>query len=46
MANRIEEVLELYQQAVLDKDVDLMLSLYCEDVVINDVAGQWSLSGK
>ncbi|HEM3577730.1 TPA: nuclear transport factor 2 family protein [Streptococcus suis] len=46
MANRIEEVLALYQQAVLDKDVDLMLSLYCEDVVIYDVAGQWSLSGK
>ncbi|HFI0578928.1 TPA: nuclear transport factor 2 family protein [Streptococcus suis] len=46
MANRIEEVLELYQQAVLEKDVDLMLSLYCEDVVIYDVAGQWSLSGK
>ncbi|HFI0632634.1 TPA: nuclear transport factor 2 family protein [Streptococcus suis] len=46
MANRIEEVLELYQQAVLEKDVDLMLSLYCDDVFIYDVAGQWSLSGK
>lgn len=39
MANRIEEVLELYQQVVLEKDVDLMLSLYCDDVVIYDVAG-------
>ncbi|HEL1592254.1 TPA: nuclear transport factor 2 family protein [Streptococcus suis] len=46
MADRIEEVLELYQQAVLEKDVDLMLSLYCDDVLMYDVAGQWSLSGK
>ncbi|HFU4463758.1 TPA: nuclear transport factor 2 family protein [Streptococcus suis] len=46
MANRIEEVLELYKQAVLEKNVDLMLSLYCDDVWIYDVAGQWSFSGK
>ncbi|HEL9635025.1 TPA: SgcJ/EcaC family oxidoreductase [Streptococcus suis] len=46
MANRIEKVLELYKQAVLEKDLDLMLSLYCDDVLIYDVAGQWSLSGK
>ncbi|HEM2815523.1 TPA: nuclear transport factor 2 family protein [Streptococcus suis] len=46
MANRIEKVLELYKPAVLEKDLDLMLSLYCDDVLIYDVAGQWSLSGK
>lgn len=46
MVNRIEKVLELYKQAVLEKDLDLMLSLYCDDVLIYDVAGQWSLSGK
>ncbi|HEL2057265.1 TPA: nuclear transport factor 2 family protein [Streptococcus suis] len=42
----IEEVLALYRRAVWEKDMDLMLSLYCDDVLMYDVAGQWSLSGK
>ena len=46
MAETIQEVLDLYRKAVWDKDQDLMLSLYCDDVLIYDVAGQWSLSGK
>lgn len=46
MIETIGEVLDLYKKAVWDKDQDLMLSLYCDDVVIYDVAGQWFLSGK
>ncbi|MFH0384449.1 YybH family protein [Streptococcus sp. A11] len=46
MVNSIEEVLDLYKKAVLEKNPNLMLSLYCDDVVIYDVAGQWSMSGK
>lgn len=46
MAETIQEVLDLYAQAVLDKDKQLLLSLYCDDVLIYDVAGQWALRGK
>ncbi len=46
MAETIQEVLDWSKKAVLDKDQDLMLSLYCNHVVIYDVVGQCSLSGK
>lgn len=40
MAETIQEVLDLYAQAVREKDKQLLLSLYCDDVLIYDVAGQ------
>lgn len=43
---RLEEVLKKYRKACLNKDVNLMLSLYSDDVFIYDAFDKWSINGK
>lgn len=41
----IQQIIDGYQTAVRQKDVDAFVSLYAQDVVIFDIWGEWAYTG-
>lgn len=43
---RIESLLDAYSQAVYQKDIDQLMTLYTDDVVVFDAFDNWEYRGK